>query len=283
MIGTAATKKLSEQHEVVALKRHATLAPCWQPEKKVIDLGNNASFDVVIHLSGAGIADKRWTPRYKQEILDSRVNSTQTLVNALCNLETPPRLLMCASAIGYYGHRGDNWLDEESETGSDFVSEIARQWEASTEQAAKSGIRTVNMRFGLILSTQGGALKQMLTPFKLGLGGRVGNGEQYYSWIAIDDVIAAMEWIMKNEQLSGPINIVAPAPVSNAVFTKNLAAALHRPAVIPMPATMAKIAFGEMADELLLSSTRVKPGKLLNSGFQFKFPTLPQALAAVLQ
>lgn len=240
-----------------------------------------SGFDVVVHLSGESVAG-RWTQEKKRRIRDSRVVSTDHLAQALAKAEGKPGILICASAIGYYGNRGEETLTEESLSGDGFFPEVCREWEFVTEIASGAGIRTVNLRTGIVLSARGGALKQMLLPFRLGLGGKIGNGYQWWSWIHIDDFVAAVQWLVQHTQISGPVNMTAPNPVTNAEFTKTLAGVLKRPAVLAVPAFAAWLAFGEFAEEGLLASARVEPKKLVEGGFDFKYPELATALQNLL-
>ena len=255
-----------------------------------------SGFDAVIHLSGENIAG-RWTESKKKLIRTSRVVSTNNLSQALANSGKPPKTFICASAIGYYGNRGEEILDEEAPSGDGFLSEVCREWERATRPAANAGIRTVNLRIGVVLARNGGALKQMLLPFRLGLGGKIGDGCQWWSWIHIDDLVSAVNHIMQATvsttnvesrasspgHLSGPVNMVSPNPVTCADFTKTLARLLNRPAMLAVPAFAARLAFGEMADEGLLASTRVTPRNLIESGFEFRFPDLTAALRDLLR
>jgi uncharacterized protein (TIGR01777 family) len=242
-----------------------------------------SGFDAVIHLAGESIAS-RWTESKKKAIRDSRVLGTRHLAEALARAASPPRVLISASAIGFYGDRGDEILREDSPSGgSGFLPEICREWEAATEPAVKAGIRTAFLRTGIVLSAKGGALKQMLPPFRMGLGGRIGSGGQWMSWIDLDDEIGAIRHILANETLRGPVNSVSPNPVTNAEFTKTLASVLSRPAIFPMPAFAARLVFGQMGDELLLGSQRVEPAKLTASGFVFQQPDLRGALEDILK
>lgn len=240
-----------------------------------------SGFEAVIHLAGESVVG-RWTEAKKRSIRESRVQGTTHLATALAQTQSPPRVLICASAIGLYGNRGDELLTESSPAGQGFLPEVSREWEAASRVAADAGIRTVNLRIGLVLSPKGGALEKMLTPFKLGLGGRVGSGQQWWSWIHVDDIVGAIHHAVHTESLAGPVNLVAPAPVRNAEFTSVLAAVLGRPAFFPVPAFAARLAFGEMADELLLSSERVQPVKLEASGYAFRFAELRAALEDLL-
>ncbi|HYL13231.1 MAG TPA: TIGR01777 family oxidoreductase [Terriglobales bacterium] len=252
----------------------------WDPAKP-LSPESVSGFEAVIHLAGESIVG-RWTAAKKARIRDSRVLGTGNLAEALARAAQRPGVLITASAVGYYGHRGDEVLQEDSSPGQDFLAEVCHQWEAATQPAAQAGIRTVNMRIGLILSPVGGALPKMLTPFRLGVGGNIGNGRQWWSWIDVSDVVGAVHHIMKTDLLQGPVNLVAPKPVTNAEFTKTLAEALHRPAIFPMPAFAARLAFGEMADELLLASQRVEPTKLVASGYPFQHSDLKKALEDIL-
>jgi uncharacterized protein (TIGR01777 family) len=240
-----------------------------------------SGFDVIVHLSGENVAG-RWTEAKKRRIRDSRIISTQNLARALLQAEKKPGVFVCASAIGYYGNRGEEILTENSSSGSGFLAEVSREWEAAAAPATDGGIRTVNLRTGIVLSARGGALKQMLLPFRLGLGGKVGNGRQWWSWIHIGDFIVAVQHIVDNVSLNGPVNMTAPNPVTSAEFTKTLAKTLNRPALLPLPAIVAKLALGEFAEEGLLASARVQPKKLIESGFQFGFPDLESALTNLL-
>lgn len=254
----------------------------WDPERGLIDRAALEGLDAVVHLAGENIAG-RWDEGKKARIRDSRIKGTALLSDALAGLSQKPKVFVCASAVGYYGDRGDEVLTEESPPGSGFLAEVCRLWEAATEPAAKSGIRVVNLRIGIVLSKDGGALARMLTPFKLGLGGPIGSGRQYMSWIDLDDLIRIISYVMEAESLSGPVNAVAPNPVTNAEFTRALGRALSRPAFLPLPAFAARLAFGQMADELLLASARVRPEKLLSSGFQFNYPDIDSSLRHILE
>ena len=239
-----------------------------------------SGFDAVIHLSGETVMG-RWTEAKRKTIRDSRVHSTRNLASALAQLpgEAKPRAFICASATGFYGDRFDEVLSEGSSSGNGFLPEVCYEWEQASRIAADAGIRTVNTRFGLVLSPRGGALGSMLTPFRLGLGGRIGSGQQWWSWIHLDDVVGGIHYAIQSESLSGPVNFVAPNPVRNAEFTKMLALVLGRPAVFPVPAFALRLAFGRMAaEEMLLASQRIEPAKLLSGGYTFKFSELRAAL-----
>jgi hypothetical protein len=252
----------------------------WDPESTVSP-EIVSGFDAVIHLSGESVSG-RWTKAKKQRIRDSRVVSTTNLSRALAQAKKPPPTFICASAIGYYGNRGDEVLTEESASGSGFLAEVSREWEAAAQPAVNAGIRVVNIRIGIVLSRDGGALKQMLLPFRLGLGGKLGSGRQWFSWIHIDDLVGAVLHVLENGDLRGPVNMVSPNPVTNAEFTKTFAKVLRRPAFFAVPAFAARLAFGEFADAGLLSSARVTPQKLIQTGFKFGYSTLARALAELL-
>jgi hypothetical protein len=248
----------------------------------MISVGELEDFDAVVHLAGESIAS-RWTEKRKERILRSRVDGTRLLAESLARLKQAPRVLVSASAIGYYGDRGSETVSETSPPGSGFLAEVCQAWESATQRATESGIRVVNVRTGVVLSTRGGALKKMLLPFRLGIGGKVGSGEQYMSWISLADQIRTLIHAIRTDSLRGPVNAVAPAPVTNAVFTKALGRALHRPTVLPMPAFAARLVFGEMADALLLASMRVIPRRLLASGFFFKDREIEPTLARIVK
>ncbi len=278
-IGSAVAGRLEAGgHQVTRLVRGTPRAGeiHWIPAGE-LDPRPFEGFDAVIHLAGESISG-RWTAARKARILNSRVQGTLTIAATLARLRQKPRVLVSASAIGYYGPREEEILDETSSPGSDFLSEVARQWESATEAAARAGIRVLLLRFGVVLGAGGGALARMLPPFKMGVGGRIGSGQQWMSWIALEDAAGAVEYALTNEALRGAVNVVAPNPVRNSEFTQTLGEALHRPTVFPMPAFAVKLAFGEMGTTLLLGSQRVLPKKLEASGFQFKYPELKAAL-----
>lgn len=286
LVGQALTPLLTTNgHEVFRLVRanpsEANDVP-WDPQQGVVHPARLEGIDAVVHLAGENIAGARWNPTVKERIRDSRVRGTRLLCETLARLERKPKTLICASAIGYYGDRGSEILTEKSTGGTGFLPDVCDEWEAACEPARQAGIRVVNLRIGVILSPKGGALAKMLLPFKLGGGGIVGSGRQYWSWVAIDDVVGAIAHALTHDQLSGPVNCTAPNPATNYEFTKTLGAVLHRPTIIPMPAFAAKLALGEMAEALLLASTRVMPDKLLATGYQFRCPTLDGALRHVL-
>ena len=285
LVGSALVQLLADSgHEVVRLGRTAP-GPAdlrWDPDAGVLEAAALEGFDGVIHLAGENIAAGRWNAARKRRIRESRVQGTRLLARTLANLERPPGVLVSASAVGFYGDRGDEELSEQSPAGSGFLSEVCREWEAATEAAAGKGIRVVHARLGVVLSRDGGALAKMLMPFKLGAGGIVGSGRQYMSWITLEDTAAALAHLLVTETAAGPVNVVAPAPVTNREFTKTLGRVLRRPTLFPLPAFVARLVFGEMADALLLGSTRVKPASLLDSGYVFRHGSLEEGLRAVL-
>lgn len=252
--------------------------PYWDIKQGALDLQGCPCPDIVINLAGANIAQGRWTTKRKQQLLDSRIASTQLLVKHFKNAETPPKLFINASAIGFYGNRGQQLLDENSSVGTDFVSQLAQQWEQVSQGIKSPATRLVNLRTGIVLSTKGGALAKMLPAFKLGLGGKIGSGEQIMSWIDIEDFIQAVLFIINNAQLAGPVNMVAPNPISNSKFSQQLAKQLKRPCLFPLPVAIVKLLFGQMGEELLLASSNVSANKLLDAGFVFKYGELQKSL-----
>jgi len=285
LIGTTVLASFAPQGtEIVRLVRgraQHTAQVSWDPLAP-LSPAKVSAFDAVVHLAGESIVG-RWTEEKKKAIRESRVQGTRNLAAALAQSEAKPAVLVCASAVGFYGNRGDELLREESPGGQGFLSEVCREWEDASRIAADAGIRTVNIRIGLVLSAKGGALTNMLKPFKLGLGGRIGSGQQWWSWIHVDDIVWGIHHAIRTESLSGPVNLVAPNPVRNAEFTKVLASVLGRPAFFPVPEFALRLAFGEMAaSELLLASQRVEPGKLAVSGYTFRFRELRAALENLL-
>lgn len=238
--------------------------------------------DAVVHLAGESIATGRWTPAKKRRIRESRVKGTAQLAKQIAHSEKKPAVFICASAIGYYGDRADDNLDESSEIGTGFLPEVCKEWEDATRSAEEAGIRTVRLRTGMVLSNAGGALQKMITPFKLGGGGVLGSGRQYMSWISLDDEVAIIRYLINNPTINGSVNLVSPNPVTNKEFTKTLGKILRRPTILPIPSFAVRLLFGEMGDALLLSSTRVYPRKLLDSGYEFKHPSLDTALRNIL-
>jgi len=255
----------------------------WEPDRDRIDAAALEGLDAVVHLGGAGIGDRRWNDRRKHEILDSRTRGTSLLARAVASLENKPEVLVSASAIGYYGDRGEELLTERSEPGDDFLARVCREWEAAARPAADAGVRTVTLRSGMVLAGHGGALKRMLLPFRLGLGGRTGTGRQYMSWISLPDEVGAIEHALTDGAVAGPVNAVSPSPVTNAVFTSTLARVLRRPSVLPTPLLALYARYGrELVQGLLLASQRVEPEQLRATGYRFLHPTLEGALRAVL-
>ncbi len=287
LVGTELVHRLSERdHTVVRLVRRAATSEHeieWDPAGGRLDPGAVSGFDAVVHLAGENVAGRRWSAKQKEAIRSSRVDGTRLLAEALATTESPPRSLVCASAIGFYGSRGDEELTEDSSPGDEFLSDVCRAWEEAARPAIDRGIRTAFLRYGVILSDRGGALAKMLTPFKLGVAGKMGHGRQWMSWLSLDDAAGIILHALETESLEGPINAVSPSPVTNLQFTKALGAELRRPTVFPMPAFAARLAFGEMADALLLGSTRVIPNQLLRSDYKFRHRELQSALHDILQ
>jgi|SRR5579862_7068399 len=288
LVGQALSRSLQEDgHTVARLLRPggARSSPgdvSWDPMAATVDVSAMEGADAVVHLSGANMAGGRWTAARKAVLRSSRISSTRVLVDTLAGLRQKPRVFVCASAIGYYGNRGDEVLTESSEWGTGFVALLVRDWEAEARRAELAGIRTVLLRFGVILSSQGGALPRMLTPFKYGAGGRLGSGSQWMSWITLQDAVEIARWAIASDQVSGPLNVVAPNPVRNSQFTRAVAATLHRPAVLSAPAFALRVVLGEMAD-LLLASQRVIPERLTAIGYKFRFANLDDALPSILE
>ena len=287
LVGKALLKSLTNDgHEVVRLVRHQPIVGdpevWWDPGEGRIDSERLEGHEAVVHLAGESIASGRWTSEKKRSILESRVKGTLLLSKSLAHLSQPPSVFLSASAIGYYGDRGEELLTEQSAPGNDFLSKVCIDWEGATTAASEKGIRTVHTRFGIILDDEGGALGKMLTPFRMGIGGRVGSGKQWMSWIALEDVVNGLKFLMGETSTRGPVNFVAPNPVTNAEFTKTLGRVLSRPTIFPVPEFGVRLAFGEMADALLLSSQRVEPGVLKSKGFEFKWTMLESALRNIL-
>ena len=285
LVGKALLSALrGEGHTVARLVRPGgALSPgdvLWDPMAATMDTAAMEGTDAVVHLSGASIAGGRWTPARKAVLRSSRIDTTRVLVDSLINLRTKPSVLVCASATGYYGNRGDEILTESSSPGTDFLSLLARDWEGEAARAEMNGIRTAILRFGLILSADGGALHQMLLPFRLGLGGRFATGTQWMPWIALEDVIAIAKLAIADARFCGPWNVVAPNPVRNSEFTRVLADVLHRPAIFTVPAFALRLALGEMSEALLLASQRAVPARLLAMQHKFRFEMLDTALQA---
>jgi uncharacterized protein (TIGR01777 family) len=291
-LGTAIVDSLAEQkHQVVRIVRPGTAAKnagpdralevTWDPVAGQFGAAAAEETDALIHLAGASIADGRWSASRKKVIRTSRIDATRHLIGALSKLQTPPRIIVAASAVGYYGNRGDETLTEQSAPGNDFLAETCREWEAETARGAEFGARVVSLRFGIILASHGGALPKMALPFKLGAGGRLGDGRQWMSWLTLAELVNIVHFALANSQLVGPVNAITPNPVRNGEFTAVLAKTLHRPALFPAPAFALRLALGEMADGLLLASQRVIPFKLTNASYRFQQADLAGALANV--
>ena len=274
-------------HRVVALRRAAAGGdaggdPHWDPATGALSPGALDGVDAVVHLAGENVAGGRWTAARKARIRGSRVDGTRLLAETIARLERRPATLVAASAIGYYGDRGDERVDESSAPGEGFLPDVCRAWEEAAAPARAAGVRVVHLRIGIVLTTAGGALRQMLPPFRFGLGGPIGSGRQYMSWVTLDDVLGGVLHVLRTADLDGPVNMVAPEPATNAEFTRTLGRVLRRPAFLPVPAFGARLAFGEMADALLLASARVEPARLRENGFAFGYPALEGALRHVL-
>ena len=286
LIGSALVEWLHNRGDrALALRRAVGAArsegPSWNPERGSIDLKSAGRLDAVVHLAGETIA-QRWTPEAQARIRSSRVEGTQLLCKALGQLDPKPRVLVSASAVGFYGDRGNELLDEDSSGGSGFLADTARGWEGATEPAMTAGIRVVHLRIGIVLTPKGGALARMLPVFRLGLGGRLGSGQQYWSWISLDDLLRAIAFALDTTSLTGPVNAVSPGVVTNREFTRLLARALARPALLPVPGFAVKVLLGEMGSEALLGSTRTAPARLVRAGFTFHHAELGAALEAML-
>lgn len=287
LVGSALVRSLlAKGHGVTRLVRRSsegeredgTKSALWNPEAGTIDAAALEGHDAAVHLAGEPIAEGRWTDEKKRRIRESRAKGTRLLAETLAHLERKPEVLASASAVGFYGSRGGEVLREESASGEDFLSEVCREWETSTLAASEAGIRVVHVRIGVVLSRDGGALQKMLTPFKFGVGGVVGSGRQYMSWIDLADLVRVFEFAVEDKTLRGPVNAVAPNAVTNAEFTKTLGGVLGRPTFLPVPAFAARLAFGELADATLLTSQRVEPARLRAAGFEFKYPDLEGSL-----
>jgi len=285
LVGSALVPALrAGGHEVLRLVRREERGGDevrWNPATRTVEAARLEGLDAVVHLSGENIADGRWTDAKKARLRSSRVGSTRFLSETLAGLARKPSVLVSASAVGYYGDRGDAWLAENALPATDFFGQLSVEWEAAAAHAAHAGIRVVHPRTGIVLSPAGGALAKMLLPFKLGMGGVVGSGRQYFSWIALDDVVGVIHHLLARSDLSGAVNASAPEPVTNAELTKTLGRVLGRPTFVPVPAVALRIAFGEVADALL-ASTRMRPERLLETGYRFRFPELEGALRHVL-
>lgn len=283
LVGRALCERLGQGgHDVVKFVRRTPSEgeAQWSPQDEIATAVDGC--DAVIHLAGENVAEGRWNAAKKARIRDSRIDGTGAIARGIASATKKPSVLVCASAIGYYGDRGDELVDESSQAGTGFLADVCREWEAAAQPAKDAGARVAHLRIGVVMSNEGGALTKMLTPFKLGAGGRLGSGKQWMSWITRDDVVGALVHCLEDDAAQGVFNGVAPNPVTNAEFTKTLGKVLGRPTIFPMPGFAAKAVFGEMADALLLSSTRVKPAALEASGYTFKSPTLEDALRGEL-
>lgn len=279
LIGSALVEHLfTKGHLIQCLKRHKNLAE--QQYWATAELPDSAKdgVDTYIHLAGENVADGRWSAGKKQRILDSRLQGTKALVDYISSRNDKPQLFLCASAVGYYGNRGSEILDEESSLGQGFLADVCKQWESECQRLTTMGVRLVNLRFGMVLSPKGGALHKMIPPIKARLGGTIGSGKQYISWISIRDLVEIVHFIISNTHISGPVNIVSPFPTTNMRLTESLGKALHRSTPFNVPSFMARLIFGQMADEMLLSSTRATPKRLLDSGYEFIDQSLDDAL-----
>lgn len=286
LIGSAFLREAQRHGDVTVrlARRGAPAAPgdvSWDITGGMLDPGRLEGFDAVVNLAGENIAG-RWTGAKKARIRGSRVGGTSLLAQALARVGKPPRVLVCASAVGFYGDTGEREVDESAPAGTGFLAETCKEWEGATGPARAKGIRVVSLRFGVVLSPAGGALARMLLPFRVGLGGRMGTGRQYMPWIALDDAAAAIRFALDRQNLTGPVNAVTPHQVTNAEFTKTLGRVLRRPTIFPMPGFAARLVFGEMADALLLASARVRPARLIEAGFRFHHPDLEPALRHLL-
>jgi uncharacterized protein len=295
MVGSALSGALRQQgYEVAGLIRPSTRIASsgaessgssqvvhWDPATGALD-GNADGADAIVHLAGASIADGRWTTERKRLLGDSRITATHALIDALKRLQRPPRVFVAASAIGFYGDRGDEELTESSAAGEGFLADLTRQWEEESMRASEFGARVVLLRIGIVLDHSGGALPRMVLPFRFGAGGQLGSGRQWMSWVVLGDLVSMIQYALVTDSLNGPVNAVSPHPVRNAEFTKVLARVLHRPAFFPAPGFALRLALGEMADALLLSSQKVLPKKLAGLGYRFAFPEMETALRSVL-
>lgn len=283
-IGTPLTERMAGQgHQIVRLVRKPESgAIFWDPYRRTIDQSLLENFDAVIHLAGRTIAGGRWTKSAKKEIFDSRILPTRFLAETLANLKHPPKTLVCASAVGFFGDRGDQVLTEDSAPGEGFLPELCLAWEKACDPARERGIRTINLRTSLVLASRGGALGPMFLPFKIGVGGRFGSGAQYMSWVSLSDVISIIEFALTHDSVSGPVNVAAPEPISNREFTTTLGRVLRRPTLFTMPAFAVRLLLGEMGDALLLSSARAIPEKLLKAGYKFLDTDIEETLRRLL-
>ncbi|WEH42191.1 TIGR01777 family oxidoreductase [Streptomyces sp. NBC_01218] len=286
LIGAALVRSLrADGHEVCRLVRRPAKTGdevSWDPRRGYVDVAGLVGCDAVVHLAGAGVGDHRWTEAYKKEIRDSRVLGTAAVAEALASLDTPPKVLLAGSAIGYYGDTGDRAVDESAPPGEGFLPSVCEEWEAATAPAEEAGVRTVHVRTGLVVSAEGGAWGKLFPLFKAGLGGRLGNGRQYWSFISLHDQVAALRHLLDTDDLSGPVNLTAPEPVTNAEVTAAMGRVLRRPTLFTAPAPALRLALGDFAEDVL-GSQRVVPRKLLDSGFTFAFPSVESAVRAALR
>ncbi|MEO8434325.1 MAG: TIGR01777 family oxidoreductase [Pyrinomonadaceae bacterium] len=287
LVGSAVTRSLAKKGAAVTHLVRTTPDPGkqeveWHPNKGELDAADMEGFDAVINLGGESVAEGRWTEEKKKRIRDSRIQGTQLLSKTMAKLSAPPKVFLCASATGLYGDRGNEIVDESSPAGKGFLAGVCREWEEATQAATSAGIRVVNLRFGPIFSSEGGMLARLLPPFRLGVGGKIGSGDQYMSWVAMDDVVGVINFALEKDAVRGPLNVVTPNAVTNAEFTKALGKILSRPTFLMVPAFAARLAFGEMADEMLLASLRAVPKRLSEAGYTFKYPELEGALAGLI-
>ncbi|MCX4848423.1 TIGR01777 family oxidoreductase [Streptomyces sp. NBC_00893] len=286
LIGAALVRSLrADGHEVVRLVRRPARTGDeaeWDPGRGYVDVAGLVGCDAVVHLAGAGVGDHRWTAAYKREIRDSRVLGTAAIAEAVASLDVPPKVLLSGSAIGYYGDTGDRAVDESAPAGEGFLPSVCVEWEAATAAAQEAGVRTVHARTGLVVGREGGAWGRLFPLFRAGLGGRLGNGRQYWSFIALHDEVAALRHILDTESLSGPVNLTGPDPVTNSEVTAAMGRVLHRPTLLTAPAPALRLALGDFAQDVL-ASQRVLPGQLLDSGFVFAFPGIDAAIRAALR
>jgi uncharacterized protein (TIGR01777 family) len=285
LIGSAVVRDLQDEgHEVVRLVRRPARPGevQWDPAAGRLDPGDLAGVDAAVHLAGAGIGDRRWSPEYRQTIKDSRVSGTRLLATTLASLPVPPRVLLSGSAVGWYGDAGSRTVTEQDGPGTGFLADVCRAWEAAAQPASAAGIRTVLLRTGVVLSRTGGALARQLPLFRFGLGGRLGSGRQYLPWISMRDQVAAIRYLLTQDEVAGPVNLVAPHPVTNQEFTRALGRAVHRPALLRVPGWALEVVIGDFAREGVLAGQRALPRILLETGFTFQDPDLPAGLEAVL-
>ena len=287
LVGSALSEHLRLLgHHVIGLSRRKNAqgdsGDYWDPDSGIVDVSSQDSIDAVIHLAGENVASGRWTESKKERIKNSRINGTQTISRYVAQLVNKPKVMISASGVGYYGHGDDILLTEESPMGSQFLSEVCQHWELATEPASDAGVRVVHARLGMVLSARGGAMAKMLPAFRWGVGGVVGSGRQFMSWISLDDLVGIFDWMLKDDTLSGPVNVVSPHAVTNTQFTKALGKVLSRMTVFPMPTFLVKLLFGEMGEELLLTSCRAVPEKMREAGYPFKHPELEQALTYLI-